>query len=69
MIYRYADLNSEEGTFLSWSFWLVEALVHLGRRQEPGEVFEAPGPWSTDSGLFTEQADPDETLLGNLRRR
>lgn len=66
LLYRYTGMDREEGAFLACSFWLVEALVHLGRREEAGELFEALQPWSTDVGLFTEQADPDGPLLGNL---
>lgn len=66
LIYRYTGMQQEEGAFLACSFWLIEALVYLGRRDEAAALFEQMLPWSTDVGLFTEQADPDGTLLGNL---
>ena len=66
LLYRYTGMEQEEGAFLACSYWMVEALVHLGRPAEGRELFRELLDWSTDVGLLTEQATPDGTLLGNL---
>jgi GH15 family glucan-1,4-alpha-glucosidase len=66
LLYRYTGMQAEEGAFLACSFWLVEAEAHLGHDQAARTLFQDAASWSTDVGLFTEQADPDGSLLGNL---
>lgn len=71
LLYRYPrgadDLGGEEGAFLACSFWMVEALCHLGRTDEAIELFESLCGRSNDVGLFAEQIDPvTGAHLGNF---
>jgi GH15 family glucan-1,4-alpha-glucosidase len=58
-IYRYSDVEQEEGAFLACTFWLVEAYTLLDRREEAEALFQevmaaiAPG-----TGTLSEMADP-----------
>ena len=61
LLHRYVDddgLPGAEGAFLPCSFWLVQALVHVGRRDEAeslfAELLELGGPL----GLYAEEMDP-----------
>jgi GH15 family glucan-1,4-alpha-glucosidase len=60
------DGMPEEGAFLACSFWVVEALARAGRADEAAErmrdLMELGGP----TGLYSEEAAEDGTLLGNL---
>jgi GH15 family glucan-1,4-alpha-glucosidase len=71
--YRTAEKNSvdglagEEGAFLPCSFWLVDALVMMGRRDEGKELFERLLGVQNDIGLLAEEYDPHaDRLLGNF---
>jgi GH15 family glucan-1,4-alpha-glucosidase len=56
-----------EGTFLACSFWLVDALVLLGRHREAVELFERLLGMTNDVGLLAEQYDPaTRRMLGNF---
>ena len=60
-------LAGGEGTFLPCSFWLVDALVLLGRRDQAVELFERLLGVQSDLGLLAEEYDPREgRLLGNF---
>jgi GH15 family glucan-1,4-alpha-glucosidase len=69
LVYRYRDddgLGDLEGAFLPCSFWLVQALARIGRREEAHDLFvqllEIGGPL----GLFAEEMDPTTRAhLGN----
>jgi len=60
-------LSGGEGTFLPCSFWLVDALVLLGRRDQAVELFEKLLGVQSDLGLLSEEYDPrEQRLLGNF---
>jgi GH15 family glucan-1,4-alpha-glucosidase len=73
LVRRYASeagvdgLPAGEGTFITCSFWLVDNLAMLGRRQEARELFEALLALRNDVGLLAEEYDPvDRRQLGNF---
>ncbi len=60
-------LSGHEGAFLPCSFWLVDALVMMGRLDEGQELFERLLGVQSDLGLLAEEYDPRERrLLGNF---
>jgi len=60
-------LSGHEGAFLPCSFWLVDALVMMGRVDEGKELFERLLGVQSDLGLLAEEYDPRERrLLGNF---
>jgi GH15 family glucan-1,4-alpha-glucosidase len=60
-------LPSGEGVFLPCSFWLVDALLMLGRDDEAQALFEKLLAVSSDLGLLAEEYDPSaKRLLGNF---
>jgi alpha,alpha-trehalase len=69
-VYRYkvADgLEGREGAFLSTSFWLVEALLMVGRDGEANDLFERLLEHANDVGLFSEEIDSaNGDFLGNF---
>ncbi|MGH3049225.1 MAG: glycoside hydrolase family 15 protein, partial [Gaiellaceae bacterium] len=66
LVWRYSGMREQEGAFLACSFWAVRALAEAGRVEEAAErmrdLLEIGGP----TGLYSEEAAPDGTLLGNL---
>jgi GH15 family glucan-1,4-alpha-glucosidase len=70
LLYRYtpgADgLPGKEGAFLPCSFWLLEALLRLGRREEGLRVFEQVLSLANELLLLPEEIDPTTgAYLGN----
>ena len=60
-------LRGGEGVFLPCSFWLVDALMLLGRRDEATQLFERLLALRTDLGLLAEEYDPvRRRLVGNF---
>ena len=56
-----------EGTFLPCSFWLADALVLIGRREDGAALFERLLALSNDLGLLSEEYDARERcMLGNF---
>ncbi|WP_329036116.1 glycoside hydrolase family 15 protein [Streptomyces sp. NBC_00178] len=51
-------LPGDEGAFLACSFWLVDALVRTGRREEGEALFERLLELRNDVGLLAEEYDP-----------
>jgi GH15 family glucan-1,4-alpha-glucosidase len=60
-------LPGGEGVFLPCSYWLVDALILMGRDDEAKELFERLLDVRNDLGLLSEEYDPHEKrLLGNF---
>jgi len=60
-------LHGEEGAFLACSFWYVDNLALLGRREEAVEMFERLLALRNDVGLLAEEYDPrTRRQLGNV---
>jgi len=71
--YKTRDQNAvdglvgREGVFLPCSFWLVDALLMLGREDEARALFERLLGVSNDLGLLAEEYDPSgKRQLGNF---
>jgi GH15 family glucan-1,4-alpha-glucosidase len=52
------ELAEKEGAFLACSFWMVDCLALLGRRDEATELFERLLSVRNDLGLLAEEYDP-----------
>ena len=60
-------LPAGEGVFLACSFWLADAYVMLGRRDEACRLFECLLSLRNDVGLLSEEYDPyGGRLIGNF---
>ena len=69
LVARYKDdeLPGEEGQFVFCSFWLVDALVAIGRTDEAWDIFENLLEYASPLGLFAEQIDAETgRQLGNF---
>jgi len=56
-----------EGAFLACSFWLADAYILLGRRDDARKLFERLLTLCNDLGLLSEEYDPaGKRLLGNF---
>ncbi|GLY16046.1 glycoside hydrolase family 15 protein [Kineosporia rhizophila] len=67
LLYRYSGAEDTEGAFLTCSFWMVTALVTVGRGKEGAQLLAELTPLANDVGLFAEMVDPATgDFLGNL---
>jgi GH15 family glucan-1,4-alpha-glucosidase len=73
LVLRYRPQNSDdglpgkEGVFIACSFWLVDALIGAGRKEEAEELFGRLLTLRNDVGLLSEEWDPHGARqLGNM---
>jgi GH15 family glucan-1,4-alpha-glucosidase len=60
-------LPAGEGVFIACGFWLVDAYVMLGRRDDAERLFERLLGLRNDLGLLSEEYDPKAgRLVGNF---
>jgi len=59
-------MPGSEGAFFMTSFWLVDALAHIGELEVASRHFEQLLAFASPLGLFSEEVDPSSgRLLGN----
>lgn len=58
-------LPAGEGAFLVCNFWLVDVYVLQNRLEDATALFEKLLGSSNDLGLFSEEYDPEDGMLGN----
>ncbi len=73
LVHRYEvgqtddGLPGDEGAFLMCSFWLADALAHVGRIEEAQRWFEKLLAFASPLGLYSEETDTRTgALLGNF---
>ncbi|MDE3205900.1 MAG: glycoside hydrolase family 15 protein [Acidobacteriota bacterium] len=67
LLYRYSGMDEEEGAFVACTFWMVDAMVRVGRREEALELMRAAVKLVNHAGLLSEEIDPvSGEFLGNF---
>jgi GH15 family glucan-1,4-alpha-glucosidase len=69
-VYRYVepdDFGAPANAFIVCTYWYIDALVSLGRREEARALFETTLAWRNRLGLLSEHIDPrGGELWGNF---
>jgi GH15 family glucan-1,4-alpha-glucosidase len=69
-MYRYKnndDFGKPKSAFTICSFWLINALIKIGRKEEAEKKFNELLSYSNHLGLFSEDIDFEtKRLLGNF---
>ncbi|MFJ6000652.1 glycoside hydrolase family 15 protein [Arthrobacter sp. NPDC092385] len=67
LLYRYSGMQEEEASFVACAYWMVSALVAVGRRDEAVDLMEALLPLANDVGIMSEMIEPsDSSFMGNI---
>jgi GH15 family glucan-1,4-alpha-glucosidase len=67
LVFRYSEVDQEEGTFVACAFWLASALACVGRQGEAVELMDQLVQQPNDVGLLTEMISADDgQFLGNV---
>jgi GH15 family glucan-1,4-alpha-glucosidase len=69
LLMRFSTVTekTQDSCFLACSFWLVECLVEIGRREDAEKLFERLLGLQNDLGLLPEEYDPKlQRALGNF---
>jgi GH15 family glucan-1,4-alpha-glucosidase len=67
LLYRYSSVRGKEGAFFACCFWWVQALAHVGRRDEATGLMDQLIELANVVGLLSEEIDPrTRQLRGNF---
>lgn len=71
LCYRYlsvpsTEITGSEGTFITCTFWLINALIMAGEHERAKDMFENVLHYSSPLGLYAEEMDPSSRAqIGN----